>query len=131
LRTLQQDQAATDREVRDRLQRAAELGARSIDQQLANWRNFKPEGVTIGMPPEISITPENRIAYSSNPAIQIASFDQGLADAEQEEQVRGDLSSAIALYRRGAHTQAARTSGPSPWSGCPSPAKRRAGATMP
>ncbi|HUS07718.1 MAG TPA: hypothetical protein VMZ52_15535, partial [Bryobacteraceae bacterium] len=47
LRALEQDREATDRQVQDRLQRAAELAARTMDQQLASWQQFRTDGVSL------------------------------------------------------------------------------------
>ena len=112
LRALEQDRRATDQQIRDRLQRAAELAARSIDQQLANWQQFRPDGVSLETGPTLKITPPRRLAYEPGEPIAAQTVEPILAEAEQYEQVRGDIESAIPLYRRataagGPHLRAA------------------------
>src|SRR5260370_12346697 len=100
LRALEQDRRATDQQVRDRLQRAAELAARAIDQQLGNWRQFRSDGVTLDTGPSLKITPSQRVAYEPGEPITPAAAEPALAEAEQYELARGDIERAIPLYRR-------------------------------
>src|SRR5437660_5397002 len=100
LRALEQDRRATDQQVRDRLQRAAELAARAIDQQLGNWRQFWSDGVTLDTAPSLKITPSQRAAYEPGDTTASQAAEPVLAEAEQYELVRGDIERAIPLYRR-------------------------------
>jgi signal transduction histidine kinase len=100
LRALEQDRRAIDQQVRDRLQRAAELAARAIDQQLANWQQFRSDGVTLDTGPAVKITPPQLVAYEPGERIAAQAVEPALAEAEQYEQVRGNIESAIPLYRR-------------------------------
>src|SRR5258707_13930832 len=93
LRALEQDRRATDQQVRDRLQRAAELAARAIDQQLANWRQFQSGGVSLDTGPPLKITPPQRVAYEPGDSITAQAVEPLLAEAERYEQVRGDIES--------------------------------------
>lgn len=102
LRALDQDRRATDRQVRDRLQRVAELAGRAIDQQLANWQQFRSGGVSLEIGPPLKVTPPRRLAYELNESIAAPAVEPALAEAEQDEQVRGNVESAIPLYRRAA-----------------------------
>src|SRR5258708_38264005 len=86
LRALQQDRRATDQQVRDRLQRAAELAARAIDQQLANWQQFRSDGVIVETAPALKITPSQRVAYEPVETIAPRAVEPPLAEAEQYEQ---------------------------------------------
>ena len=104
LRALEQDRRATDQQVRDRLQRAAELAARAIDQQLANWQQFRSDGVTLETGSALKIAPPQRVAYEPGERIAAQAVEPALAEAEQYEQVRGDIASAIPLYRRATAT---------------------------
>src|SRR4029077_7489651 len=63
LRAIEQDRSSTDQQVRDRLQRAAELAAREIDQQLVNWQQFRSDGVTLQTGPTPKINPSQSIAF--------------------------------------------------------------------
>src|SRR5258705_13440597 len=83
LRALDQDRRATDQQVRDRLQRAGELAARAIDQQLANWRQFRSDGVTLETGPPLKITPPQRVAYEPGEPIGAQTAEPALAEAEQ------------------------------------------------
>src|SRR6185503_7100746 len=83
LRALEQDRRATDQQVRDRLQRAAGLAARAIDQQLANWQQFRPEGVTLETGATLKITPPRRVAYEPGERIASQAAEPALAEAEQ------------------------------------------------
>src|SRR5438105_13429545 len=119
LRTLEQDRRATDQQVRDRLQRAAELAARAIDQQLANWQQFRSDGVSLDTGPALKITPPQRVAYDPGERIATQNAEPTLTEAEQYEQVRGNIESAIPLYRRatetgGAHLRGAAFEGQGP-----------------
>src|SRR5258707_5475878 len=89
LRALEQDRRSTDQQVRDRLQRAAELAAREIDQQLVNWRQFRSDGVTLETGPALKISPPQRVAYEPGEPITAQTAEPALAEAEQYEQVRG------------------------------------------
>src|SRR5689334_2700334 len=93
LRALKQDRLATDQQVRDRLQRAAELAVREIDRQLSNWQQFRPESVDA-----------ERGAYDPADRMVTAAAEPALAEATQAEQVRGNIELAISLYRRTATT---------------------------
>src|SRR5579862_2116041 len=107
LRALEQDRRATDQQVRDRLRGAAELAARSIDQQLANWQQFRSDGVSVETGPALKITPPRRVAYEPGERITVQAVEPALADAEQYEQVRGNIAAAIpstvTRRRRAAH----------------------------
>src|SRR6185436_17150530 len=83
LRALEQDRRATDQQVRDRLQRAAELAGRAIDQQLANWQQFRSDGVTVDAGPALKITPSQRIAYEPSEPITPQTAEPALAEAER------------------------------------------------
>lgn len=100
LRALEQDRRATDRQVRDRLQRAAELAGRAIDQQLANWQQFRSDGVSLETGPALKIKPPRRVAYEPGERIAVQPVESILAEAEQYEQVRGNIGAAIPLYLR-------------------------------
>ena len=104
LRALEQDRRATDQQVRDRLQRAAELAARSIDQQLANWQQFRSGGVSLVTGPALKITPPRRLAYEPGEPIAAQAVEPALAEAVQYEQVRENIALAIPLYLRAAAT---------------------------
>jgi len=104
LRALEQDRRASDQQIRDRLQRAAELAARTIDQQLANWQQFRSDGITLEIAPELKITPPQRVAYEPGERIAAQAAEPELAEAEQYEQVRGNIEAAISLYQRAAAT---------------------------
>jgi signal transduction histidine kinase len=104
LRALEQDRRATDQQVRERLQRAAELASRAIDQQLANWQQFRSDGVTLDTGSALKITPSQRVAYEPGERIAAQDVEPALAEAVQYEQVRGKIASAIPLYRRAAAT---------------------------
>lgn len=112
LRALEQDRRATDQQVRDRLQRAAELAARAVDLQLANWQQFQSDGVSLETGPALKITPLRRVAYEPGERIAAQAVEPFLAEAERYEQVRGNIEAAIPLYRRatvagGPHLRAA------------------------
>ena len=62
LRALEQDRSAVDRQIHDRIENAAALAARAIDQQLANWQQFRADGITLAGN-LIKLTPEQRSAY--------------------------------------------------------------------
>jgi signal transduction histidine kinase len=101
LRALDQDRRMTDQQVRDRLARAAELAARTIDQQLANWQQFRSDGVVIDSGPPVKVTPWSRLAYEPAKRMEPAPpVDPILTDAIHAEQSGRDLESAITLYRR-------------------------------
>src|SRR5436190_23771981 len=86
LRALEQDRRATDQQVRDRLQRVAELAARAIDQQLANWQQFRSEGVGLETGMALKIAPPQRVAYEPGKGIAAQNAEPALAEAEQYEQ---------------------------------------------
>jgi signal transduction histidine kinase len=88
LRALQQDRLATDQQARDRLQRTAELAAREMDRQLVNWQQFRTDAA--------------HPAYEIEDHPLTSTVDAGLAEAEQAEQVRGNIERAISLYRHAA-----------------------------
>ena len=102
LRALDQDRRATDQQIRDRLQRIAELAARAIDRELANWQQFRPDGVSLETGAALKISPPGRVAYWPGERIAAEIAEPALAEAMRLEQVRGDLESAIPLYRRAA-----------------------------
>src|SRR5947208_4098529 len=89
LRALEQDRRATDQQVRDRLQRAAELAARAIDQQLAAWQQFRRDGITVETVPALKVTPSQRAAYEPGERMAAQTAEAVLPEAEQAEQVRG------------------------------------------
>ncbi|HUQ91101.1 MAG TPA: ATP-binding protein, partial [Bryobacteraceae bacterium] len=97
---LEQDREATDRQVQDRLQRAAELAARTMDQQLASWQQFRTDGVSLETTPVLKITPRRLLAYEPGERIMAQAPEPALAEAMQYEQVRGNIEAAIPLYRR-------------------------------
>ncbi|HUQ91097.1 MAG TPA: HAMP domain-containing sensor histidine kinase, partial [Bryobacteraceae bacterium] len=101
---LEQDREATDRQVQDRLQRAAELAARTMDQQLASWQQFRTDGVSLETAPVLKVTPRQHVAYEPGGPIAAQPSDPALAEAMQYEQVRGNIEAAIPLYRRTAET---------------------------
>src|SRR5687767_14259922 len=93
LRALEQDRRATDQQVRDRLQRTAGLAARAIDQQLSNWQQFRPHGITVVTAPALKIVPSQLMAYELGEHVSTQTAEPALAEAEQNEQVRGDIES--------------------------------------
>src|SRR5689334_2643065 len=87
LRAIEQDRGATDQEVRDRLTRAAELAARTINQQLANWQQFRSDGVVIDSGPPRKVKPWSRMAYDPVKRIEpIQAVDPILTAAINAEQ---------------------------------------------
>lgn len=104
LRALDQDRRVTDQQVRDRLQRAAELAARSIDQQLGNWQQFRSDGVSLETGPLLKLTHQHRLAYYPGEPIAAHADEPALAEAVQYEQVRGNIEAAIPLYQRATAT---------------------------
>ena len=104
LRALDQDRRVTDQQVRDRLQRAAELAARTIDQQLGNWQQFRSDGVSLETGPLLKLTHQHRLAYDPGEPIAAHADEPALAEAVQYEQVRGNIEAAIPLYQRAAAT---------------------------
>ena len=98
LRSLDQDRRTVDRQIRDRLENAAQLAGRAIDQQLANWRQFRAGGITLTgnpvrlQPAELSAYDFAEDPFPDDPA-------PALAEGEQEE-FRGDPVKATELYRR-------------------------------
>ena len=102
LRALEQDRRATDQQIRNRLQQTAELAARAIDRELANWQQFRADGVSLETGTTLKITPPGRVAYWPGERITAQPVEPALTEAMHLEQVRGDLESAIALYRRAA-----------------------------
>lgn len=112
LRALDQDRRATDEQVRDRLQRAAELAAHAVDLQLANWQQFRSDGVSLETGAALKITPPRRVAYEPGEGIAAPVVGAFLAEAERYEQVLGNIEAAIPLYRQatvvgGPHVRAA------------------------
>jgi signal transduction histidine kinase len=89
-----------DRQIRDRLENAAELAARAIDQQLANWQQFRDDGITLAGDP-VKLLPAGRSAYEFAEDTAPEEPVPALAEAEQQE-FRGDPEKAMALYRRAA-----------------------------
>lgn len=100
LRALEQDRRATDQQVRERLERAAGLAARAIDQHLLNWQQFRPHGIILEATPTLKIIPSNAVAYEVGAHIAAPPREPALFEAEQYEQVRGNIELAIPLYQR-------------------------------
>jgi signal transduction histidine kinase len=96
LRALEQDRRRVDRQIHDRMENAAALAAGAIDQQLANWQQFRADGILLAGNP-VKLTPEERSAYEvgEEPAVEAPA--PSLGEAEQQE-FRGDLGKAIGLY---------------------------------
>ena len=88
LRALEQDRRATDQQVRDRLQRAAELAARAIDRELANWQQFRSDGVAVETTPALKITPQRRVAYEPGEPVDARTVEIGGPDPEANLQSR-------------------------------------------
>ena len=110
LRALDQDRRTTEQQLRERLQRSAELAARTIDQQLASRQAFAADGISLETEPVLKITPPQSVAYWPGPTLPARTAEPILAEAMQAEQVRGDYESAIALYERAAAAGPARVS---------------------
>jgi signal transduction histidine kinase len=101
LRALEQDRLAVERQIRDRLANTAELAARAIDQQLANWQQFRSDGVILTGQP-LRAVPPDAPAYEFNDSVTVAELVPALADAERQE-LQGEWDKAILLYRKAAN----------------------------
>ncbi len=101
LRALEQDRLAVEHQTRDRLATTAELAARAIDQQLANWRQFRNDGVMLTGQP-LRAVPADAPAYEFQDSATFAEQNPALADAERWE-LQGEWDKAIELYRRAAN----------------------------
>ena len=99
LRTLEQDRLTVDRQITERLENASQLAARTVDQQVANWQQFRADGITLSGDP-VKLSPADLSAYEFAEEAP-AELPSALADAEQRE-YHGDLQKAAALYRRAA-----------------------------
>ena len=99
LRALQQDRNTTEQQIKDRIQRDAELAARAMDQQLVNWQQFRTDGVTISTAPPVRVTPASRVAYEPGGLTPDAIDESPIAEAEQQEEVLGNPAAAIPLYQ--------------------------------
>ncbi len=100
LRALEQDRLAVERQIRDRLANTAELAARAIDQQLANWQQFRSDGVILTGRP-LRAVPPDAPAYEFHDSVTVAEPVPALADAERQE-LQGEWDKAIVLYRKAA-----------------------------
>src|SRR6266496_205908 len=98
LRALEQDRLAVEHQIRDRLANTAALAARAIDQQFANWQQFRSDGVILTGQP-VRAVPPDAPAYEFQDDVTVAEPDPALADAERQE-LQGDWGKAIALYRK-------------------------------
>src|SRR5437763_8402498 len=81
LGALEQDRVAVEHQIRDRLANTAELAARAIDQQLANWQQFRSDGVILTGRP-LRAVPQDAPAYEFHDSVTIAEPVPALADAE-------------------------------------------------
>ena len=99
LRALNQDRLEIGRQLQDRLDHAAELAARAIDQQLTQWEQFRGDGVTVSLS-SLRVSPADKIAYdlAAQPTLEPAQT-SGLAAAERDE-IQGNWARAIAAYQR-------------------------------
>ena len=97
LRTLEQDRLTLDREILDRLNNAALLASRAIDQQLAAWQQFRGDGITLVGDP-VKLAPAQLSAYEFADEAPAEHPFAGLAEAEWRE-FHGDLEKAADLYR--------------------------------
>src|ERR1051325_994433 len=79
LRALQQDRLALEHQIRDRLANTAELAARAVDQQLANWQQFRADGVILTGQP-LRAVPADAPAYEFEDSPSFAEQDPALAD---------------------------------------------------
>ena len=100
LRALQQDRLAVEHQIRDRLANTAELAARTVDQQLANWQQFRSDGVILTGQP-LRAVPSDAPAYEFQDSTTVPEPDPALADAERQE-LLGEWDKAIMLYQRAA-----------------------------
>jgi signal transduction histidine kinase len=100
LRALQQDRLAVEHQIRDRLANTAELAARTVDQQLANWQQFRSDGVILTGQP-LRAVPSDAPAYEFQDSPTVPEPDPALADAERQE-LLGEWDKAIMLYQRAA-----------------------------
>jgi len=96
LRALDQDRVAVEHQARDRLANTAALAAHAIDQQLANWQQFRAHGVILTGQP-VRTVPADASAYEVQESVNFDEPEPELADAERLE-LQEDWDKAIALY---------------------------------
>src|SRR6185369_4677974 len=89
LRTLEQDRLTLERQINDRLDNAAQLASRAIDQQLVAWQQFRADGVTVLANP-VRLAPAELSAYEFADDAPPEQLPPELAEAERRE-FHGDL----------------------------------------
>ncbi len=100
LRAVEQDRLAVEHQILARLSNTSELAARAIDQQLANWGQFREDGVLLTGRPFRTVPPDAP-AYEFYESAPAAELDPALAEAERQE-LQGEWDKAIELYRKAA-----------------------------
>jgi signal transduction histidine kinase len=97
LRALDQERRIARQHLKERLERAADLAVRAINQQTEHWRQFQDVGVLVSRERREGI-PVNALSYDLNPAIASETTLPSLATGEVYELRYNDLSRAADAY---------------------------------
>lgn len=99
LRALKQERREANQQIRDRLDRSADLALQVIDQQLTAWQQFRDIGVSVRFGPGLTTTPPDRLAYDPGNNDREPASSTALDEAERAEIQNGNYPQAIHLYQ--------------------------------